>query len=81
MLAHLFQLFGKVLYQLLFDAESDGQVGVLVRRVDGSAHKEVNIGGVLKKLSGNAAGAIHAGQLFRGQTGSIQKIPGIGQYL
>ena len=51
--AHLLQAGGKLLDQVHFDAEIDGEPWILVGGVDRSAHKEVDIRCLLEQQAGN----------------------------
>ena len=62
--AHLFQIFGKLLYQAYFDAEGNGQIRVLVRRIDGLSDKEIDVRGIIEQKLGDLLGSVrlHAPQ-------------------
>ena len=48
-LTHLLQALRKLFNEIHFDVEIDGKVGILVGRVDGSTHVEIDVGGFLKE--------------------------------
>lgn len=78
---HFPEAVGQAGNQLLLDAEGDGQVGVLVRGVDGAAHEEIDVGRVFKQLAGNQARAVLLGGPDGGQLRLIQKVLGVGEHL
>ena len=57
-LPHLFQSLGQFLHQVHLDVEIDGKVGILVRRIDGLAHIEIDIGGFLKQQAADEGRAV-----------------------
>ena len=57
-LPHLFQSLGHFLHQVHLDVEIDGKVGILVRRIDGLAHIEIDIGGFLKQQAADEGRAV-----------------------
>lgn len=57
-LPHLFQNLGQFLHQVHLDVEIDGKVGILVRRIDGLAHIEIDIGGFLKQQAADEGRAV-----------------------
>lgn len=57
-LPHLFQSLGQFQHQVHLDVEIDGKVGILVRRIDGLAHIEIDIGGFLKQQAADEGRAV-----------------------
>ena len=71
MFAHLFQTGSQILDQLLLDPEGDGQIRVLMSRIDGQPHKKVDIGCVFEQFLRNLAGTILPNGPLRRQTGVL----------
>lgn len=46
------------MHQVHLDVEIDGKVGILVRRIDGLAHIEIDIGGFLKQQAADEGRAV-----------------------